>query len=192
MKKTFLVLVLATLTLSACGAKNEDKSGSTTENSETGMVQKNESKSLKELLGLGKAQKCTYEFTDGEQKMKGEVWVDGKNFRQSTEISNDEGTMKVYAISKGDYFYSWGDTMKGSGIKMKIEPTEGAENSATKEGRAEQINLDDKYNYNCSPATLNEGDFALPTDVKFTDLSEGMKNLQNLNLEELKKMTPQE
>ncbi|HBP50983.1 MAG: hypothetical protein US68_C0003G0018 [Candidatus Shapirobacteria bacterium GW2011_GWE1_38_10] len=195
MKKNLLVvLVLATLTLSACGANKTDEGGTST-NKEASTTEN--SKSLKELLGLGSSQKCTYEVNEDGEVMKGEVIVDGKKFKQTTEISNKDGTMMVYAVSDGVYYYSWSDAMKGNGTKMKIEDiekndekVEGGEEAS--ESPQQGVGFDNKINYKCSPSALSEKDLAIPDDVKFIDYTEMINNLQEMDLEQFKNLTPQE
>lgn len=194
MKKYFpIILLLATFTLSACGANKtaDDNKNKSEENPKT-----ESAKSLKELLGLGTSQKCTYETNDNGDMMKGEIITKGQKFKQTTEITNKEGTMKVYAISDGTYYYSWSDAMKGNGTKMKIADLEKDSASVTgtvnNDNKAEQksVNLNEKLAYKCTGATLNDSDLNLPTDVKFVDYTEMMKGLQNGNLEDLKKLIP--
>ncbi|MFA5025516.1 MAG: hypothetical protein WC503_03365 [Candidatus Shapirobacteria bacterium] len=201
MKKYFpVILLIATLTLSACGtAKTNTDSTTNTENkTNTEETKTTESKSLKDLLGLGTSQKCTYETNNDGEIMKGEIIISGKKFKQTTEISNKDGMMKVHAVSDGVYFYSWSDISKEMGTKMKIEDLEkegenmptvaettGAENQ-------NKINMNEKIDYKCSPATLTDNDLAIPTDVKFVDFTEMMKGLQNMDLEQFKKLAPQE
>ena len=195
MKNKFFVLVLAGLTLSACGvSKTNPEMGNKEESPKT-----ESAKSLKDLLGLGASQRCTYEVNNNGEIMKGEMLVDGKKFKQTTEITNQDGTMKVYAISDGDYYYSWNEAMKGKGTKMKITDFED-DTSAVDENEDEtvemeasqQIDMNEKIDYKCSPATLKDSDLAIPTDVEFIDYSEMMNGLQNMDLEQLQKFAPQE
>jgi hypothetical protein len=185
MKKTYLVLLLATLTLSACGAAKTDTG--TTKNEETPKTES--AKSLKELLGLGTSQKCTFESKTDDTTVKSEIIMSGKKFKQTTTMTNltdTSGTTKVYAVSDGVYYYSWGDSMRGNGTKMKIEDVESKSQNIpaddkpiTAEGNQE-VNMDQKIDYKCSPATLNDSDLTLPTDVKFVDYSEMIKEFQKL------------
>jgi len=159
-------------------------------NKEANQTEVNEKKSLKELLGLGTAQKCTYEINQDGQVTKGEILIKGEKFRQNTEITSNEGMMKVYSISDGQYFYSWNDAIKGSGSKMKIEAVETTPEENTQ--KQENVNWEEKLDYKCNPATLTDADLALPTDIEFVDLSEMMNNLQNMSPEELQNLVPSE
>jgi len=190
MKKTkyLSLLVIATLLLSACGKEKVNEGMDV--NKEANQTEVNEKKSLKELLGLGTAQKCTYEINQDGQVTKGEILIKGEKFRQNTEITSNEGMMKVYSISDGQYFYSWNDAIKGSGSKMKIEAVETTPEENTQ--KQENVNWEEKLDYKCNPATLTDADLALPTDIEFVDLSEMMNNLQNMSPEELQNLVPSE
>jgi hypothetical protein len=199
MKKTYLVLLLASLTLGACGTGGINKTDTgTTKKDETPKTET--SKSLKELMGLGTSQKCTFESKTEDIEVKSEIIMNGKKFRQTSEITTKEGKTKVYSISDGVYYYSWSDVAKDMGSKMKIEDVENEGKKIAAKGNKEpvkmegqqQVSMDEKVNYKCTPATLTDADLAIPTDVKFVDYAEMMKGLQNMNLDELKKLAPQE
>lgn len=190
MKKTkyLSLLVVATLFLSACGKEKVNEGIDI--NEEANNIEVNEKKSLKELLDLGTAQKCTFEVNQEGQITKGEIIIKDNKFKQSTEITSNEGMMKVYSISDGQYFYSWNDAIKGSGSKMKIEAVETTPEENTQ--KQENVNWEEKLDYKCNPATLTDADLALPTDIEFVDLSEMMNNLQNMSPEELQNLVPSE
>lgn len=201
MKKLFpVILLVASLTLSACGP-NKDENG-TTNNVDTKNTQetsKTEMKSLKDLFALGSAQKCTFEVKDKDEVVtKSEIVVNGKKFKQVTEMVTEEGVSKVYSVSDGVYFYSWNDKIKDSGMKMKLEEMEKGEEGTTTDQKAMEgegqvmSNINEKFDYKCSPATLSESDLAVPNDVNFVDFSEMMKGFENMDMEELKKLAPQE
>ncbi|HWS49093.1 MAG TPA: hypothetical protein VN174_03535 [Candidatus Methanoperedens sp.] len=201
MKKFFpVILLIASLTLSACGpTKNEN---GTTNNVDTKNAQetgKTEMKSLKDLFALGSAQKCTFEVKDEDEVVtKSEIVVNGKKFKQVTEMTTEDGVSKIYSVSDGVYFYSWNDKIKDSGMKMKLEEMENSGETATTdqkamEGEGQAVsNINEKFDYKCIPATLSESDLAVPTDINFVDFSEMMKGLQNMDMEELQKLAPQE
>jgi len=186
--KYLSLLVIATLLLSACGKEKVNEGMDV--NKEANQTEVNEKKSLKELLGLGTAQKCTYEINQDGQVTKGEILIKGEKFRQNTEITSNEGMMKVYSISDGQYFYSWNDAIKGSGSKMKIEAVETTPEENTQ--KQENVNWEEKLDYKCEATEINEEDLALPTDIEFVDLSEMMNNLQNMSTEELQNLVPSE
>lgn len=189
MKKYFpVILLLATVMLSACGKKTEQIGNSATP-TETTKTENKVEKSIKELLGMGISQKCSYEINEDGQKMKGEILVgNGGKFKQITEVSEEKGTMKINVISDGTYVYYWNEAMKGVGSKMKIDSVEQVKVTGTPE--EEKVDMNKKINYSCNPINLSESDFALPSGIKFVDLSETMKNLQEGNYDQLKDLIP--
>lgn len=184
--KFLSILIVATLVLSACGKEKINEGMDI--NEEGNKTEISEKKSLKELLGLGVSQKCTFEVNEEGKLTKGEILIMGDKFKQSLEMMTEEGPMKVYTISDGEYFYSWNDAVKGSGSKMKIDKE--AEISNDGEVKQEEINWEEKFDYKCNPTIFSEADLAVPTDIKFVDLSEMMQNLQNMSPEELKNLVP--
>lgn len=194
MKKILpVILLLAAVTLSACGSSevNEGK----TVNQENKENTTSSQKSLKELLGLGTSQKCTYEVNEDGSQMKGEIVINGDKFKQSVEINNDQGSMMVYTLSDGTYYYTWGDAMKNQGTKMKIADLQSDAQEVSKENsgsEAQKVDWDKKINYNCVAATVDETNLTLPTDVEFVDFTETMKSLQQGNLEDMEKLIPSE
>ena len=200
--KKFLpaIVIIAAITLSACGAVKTEK-GTTNSDTNTKTTQetsKTELKSLKDLFTLGSTQKCTFEVKDKDGIVtKSEIVVNGKKFKQVTELTTEEGTNKIYSVSDGTYFYSWNDKIKDSGLKMKLEEVEKGEQQDNAQGtpaksEKQMADINEKFDYKCSPASLTDADLAIPADVKFVDFSEMMKGLQNMNLDELKKLAPQE
>lgn len=192
MKKLIpVVLLLATITLSACGSPKIESEKVESQKVES---QNTESKkSLKELLSLGTSQKCSYEINENGSLMKGEIIVKGDKFRQNTEITNDQGTMKVYSISDGTYYYSWGDAMGDQGTKMKIADLQSTNPSPADAGspldrgdqnKQQNLNMDEKLDYKCVAATLNEDDLMIPSDIKFVDYTEMIKGFQRGNFGE--------
>ncbi len=189
MKKYFpVILLLATVMLSACGKKTE-QIGNLAIPTETTKTENRAEKSIKELLGMGISQKCSYEINEDGQKMKGEILVgNGGKFKQITEVSEEKGTMKINVISDGTYVYYWNEAMKGMGSKMKIDSVEQVKVTGTPE--EEKVDMNKKINYSCNPINLSESDFALPSGIKFVDLSETMKNLQDGYYEQFEDLIP--
>lgn len=186
--KFLSLLMVASLFLSACGKEKVNEGMDI--NEKNIQTEVSEKKSLKELLSLGTAQKCTFEVEQEGQTTKGEILIKGNKFKQGVEIPSENGLMKVYSISDGEYLYSWNDAIKGAGSKIKIETMEITPEEDTQ--KQENINWEEKLDYKCNLATLSEADLALPTDIEFVDLSEMVNNLQNMSPEELKKLVPGE
>lgn len=182
MTKYLLPLVLCSLVLSACGAQNT--TGNTSNNSNSPKTEATESnktgagvaKSLRELLSSGLAQKCTWSVTGEGTQSSGEITFKGNKFVQSLTTSIDGGAnTKIKVLSDGAYSYMWNPDNKQSGIKVKVEDTQGTETQNNSEAN---IDWDTQYNYNCSPATVSDSDFVPPSDIQFVDFSQGLNKIQ--------------
>ena len=192
MKKYFpVILFLAAITLSACGSPKVESEKVESQKVESKNIESK--KSLKELLSLGTSQKCSYEINENGSLVKGEIIVKGDKFRQNTEISNDQGKMKVYAVSDGIYYYSWGDALGDQGTKMKIADLQNLNPSPADAGspldkgdqnKQQNLNMDEKFDYKCVAATLSESDLMVPSDIKFVDYTEMIKGFQQGNFGE--------
>lgn len=178
MKKTIAFLLISSLILAGCNAS------STSIISPTPVAKK----SLKDLIGLGIAQKCTYTSTAGTDTTSGEMLINGKKFKQTTKITNSSDVTTISSISDGQFIYSWNDKTPNSGFKMKLDVTATSDvtpQAGSSAGRS--VDLTQQYDYNCTPATVSDSDFVPPSTIKFTDFSDFTKDL---NLDQLKKLIP--
>ncbi len=104
--------------------------------------------------------------------------------------------MTINAIGDQEWVHTWNDKMPG-GIKMNLKniaPTDAQEmNTET------QIDLDKQMDFNCINTTVTDSDFVLPNNIKFTDISETVENLQqnmkkidpnNFDMDQLKDFIP--
>ncbi len=129
---------------------------------------------------------CTYSFADEDNnfQVKSTTFISGKNFAQESETTNPADktkTTKTNMISDGDFVYTWSTDQKGSGMKIKIEEpkTENSETPKTDVASTKE-SMDTEYDMQCSPWSVDKTKFTLPTDVKFTDLSELMKSIPTI------------
>jgi outer membrane lipoprotein-sorting protein len=183
MTKKISLLALTAIFLAACTSpstvqdKVEDKISEKVDKVET------TKKSLKDLLSLGVAQKCVYNFTDEGVVSTGELLVSGNKFKQVTKISSEEGVMTVSAYSDGEYMYTWNDKVKNSGFKMKLGDGQDLSNSENKD-QDTSVDLEKQYDYRCTPTVISAADFSLPDDIKFVDYSE-LSKFGGMDLEKL-------
>jgi len=194
MKQLLVLTSLSLILLTGCGAATTLPSASDSTNPTTAPAAA--SKSLRELLGLGVAQKCTFNTTDADgQTLSGTIIIDKTKFKQTiTSTSKDLGQVTANAIGDGQYFYSWNSQMLSQGIKFK-SPTPGAsQDSPMPQDNNTGIDLDQKFNYDCSPVTVSDSEFEVPQNIEFTDLQSMMDTIQNggFDLEQLQKMIPQD
>jgi len=184
-KTTFSLVIISAILLSACTAKApgvENQAG------EAGTEQSQKT-SLRDLIGLGKNQKCTVttSITDEDgikTDTEGVFYISGKKMAQEVTVtSTDKETPKVNMrmISDGEYMYTWNNENKDQGMKLKItEPEKEDVDVKSGEAKYESFDMDEKVDLKCSPWIVNNSVFTVPSDVQFTDLSEMMKNIPTM------------
>lgn len=188
-KAKLSLVILSAVLLSACNAKTpvgtENQAG---ENKPVETeTEQSQSSSLRELLALGKNQKCTVTTTstddDGTKTdTVGTIYISGKKMAQEVSVtSTDKEIPKINMrmISDGSYMYTWNIETKAQGMKIKItEPTETESKGGNSQGGA--VDLDEKVAMKCTNWIVDNSKFTIPSDVQFTDLSEMMKNIPTM------------
>lgn len=130
-------------------------------------------KSLTELIGLGAAQKCTFDDAVTGGQASGTTYVgDGK---VRTDFAAQQGGQPVvgHSIIDGEFSYTWIDGMK-DGFKVSIAA--GAQQPGATDG-AQGIDMQAKLDYRCEPWTFDVSKFKLPTNVTFRDMQAMMQGM---------------
>lgn len=126
--------------------------------------------SLKSLLGLGKNVNCTFTYPDAGST--GTVYVSGQKMRGDFNMMVEGKQMESHMIQDGTYAYSWTGSQ---GAKFKIDQNLKA--SPVSGGQQQSVDLEKEVDYKCSPWSADNSKFTVPTDVKFVDMSEMMKQV---------------
>jgi hypothetical protein len=185
MKKQILTLLSVTLLLSACSLNQTDQpdnSGTTSQNQTPTASQDTVQKSLKDLMGLGSAQKCTWNSFTDTSNSQGEMLINGQKFKQTVTIQDPEETITMNSISDGEFIYTWNDKTPSTGFKMSLSDTatKPSPDQISTAPESQNIDLDQKNNYTCSAATVSDTDFLPPTDIQFVDFSQEIPNYQEM------------
>lgn len=109
-----------------------------------------QTRSLRDLLTLGAAQRCT--------NPAGTVYISGGKMR------GDFGTTHMITDNGTSYMWTDGQT---KGFKMSLDSSAQA-NVTPQPG---QVNVDEKTDYDCGAWTVDTSVFSLPAGVQFTDFS---------------------
>lgn len=122
--------------------------------------------SLKELIGLDTAQRCTFDDAVTGGQVSGTVYVGGGKVR--TDFATQQGGQPVvgHTIIDGESSYMWIDGMKDG---FKVSVAAGAQQSAAT-GGAQGIDMDAKVEYRCEPWALDASKFKLPANVTFREM----------------------
>ena len=178
--KPLLLLLSSALFLTACTTQPTN-TGQTPSTTPTPTVAREQSlsTSLRELIAKGGSLQCKYKYTDPDSKVetKGTMYLSGSNFAQDVEIPDPSKktslNTKMSMISDGSTMYTWNPDKKDTGMKLPVDKTTVDKTQSNNTS----VDLDKKMDMNCSPWTSDQSRFNVPTDVKFTDLSELMKSV---------------
>jgi hypothetical protein len=178
MKKLALVFI-SSLLLSACGPQNTPPATPVDNGQASSSAPQTAGqtilKTISDVISLGTAQKCTWQSAENGDSLSGEMLIDGSRFKQTIVFANDS-SRNVYALSDGQWVYTWSPQMSGQGIKIPLPKSDSADSSNPQNPQSFDFNKE--YDFNCSPATVNAADFAVPSDIEFADLSNlGIPNL---------------
>lgn len=125
-------------------------------------------KTLKDLLGLGTAQKCTYSG--------GAVYVSGGKVRGDFTASESGKTINSHMIVDGNISYIWTDGEK-AGFKMTFNPdatsapSSLASPSTAEAGQSGMVDAEKPQDYKCEGWVADPAMFSLPAGVTFQDFS---------------------
>jgi len=140
--------------------------------------------SIFDLIKLGKTVKCTYNMGTQEMSIAGTTYVSGKNVRGDFESVDPTGNkIQSHVISDGTWMYTW-TSAAPQGFKTNISDAESrisAPDTGDKVNETNEAqNLDTfkkNLDYKCNPWIEDTSLFQVPSDIKFTDFSEGLSNV---------------
>ena len=124
--------------------------------------------SLRDLMALGKSQKCTFQVEQDGVASSGAVYVNGNKIRGDFETTVANKKESGHMISDDSFIYIWTEGAK-QGIKMEAAKDNSGINSDVPTN--EVLDMDADYEYNCSAWTAQTSMFTAPAGVTFTDLS---------------------
>jgi hypothetical protein len=124
--------------------------------------------SLKSLLALGGAKKCTFSNSDTQNSVSGTVYVsDGKmrgDFLSKSVSANVTGHM----IMDSGYMYIWNDETN-QGMKMAFNPNQ--EITPVPNHNSQAPNLNQSVSYSCGSWSADQSMFAIPTNITFSSIT---------------------
>lgn len=196
-----VVLVFVLLSLTACGQKkaaegvekkspkggfqvvNDEQIDGVTENKQD-EGDKKIKKTPKELLKMGKAQKCSFTGSVDGGNVSGISYIDGQKLRQDVKMDMEGIENEVHLFMENKTAYSWGTLTPGKGTKMTIEDNEDSvdanEESSGEGSEKDNIGDDIEYDYDCEDWKVDPSLFVLPTDVEFIDFNETMDKIEDI------------
>ncbi len=152
---------------------NSKKSPEGVANSQTGSENAAVNKSsIKSLLGRGENVSCRVKYTENE--MGGTVYVAGDRVRGDFTVVENGQSMENHMIQDGEYIYVW--STSDQGLKMKV--SEEAVQASPGTDVDKPVDLDEQVEMDCDKWSVDESMFSPPANVKFTDVADAMKSLQ--------------
>lgn len=134
--------------------------------------------SLKDLLTAGKSVSCTVSYTGDQAGTSGTTYVSGKKMRSDFTMKSEGKEIVSHMIQDGTYAYIWSaDSTVGTKMKVDVAQEAGTDTADTQTQSQSAVDLNQKVNMKCSGWSVDESMFTPPATVKFTDLSEALKNL---------------
>lgn len=118
--------------------------------------------SLKELIGKGIAQSCTYT----SDKAQGTIYMSGGNVRADIDTMVGSVSTKAHMLMMDKTGYIWTDGMT-TGFKMAYDLNATPVPGASPSNAQQAIDANASMNYNCSPWVADASKFTLPAGIKF-------------------------
>ncbi|QQS38933.1 hypothetical protein IPM62_06165 [Candidatus Woesebacteria bacterium] len=163
----------------APGNKDSETNISTTTN-EAGSQGNKLNGKLSDLLSLGKDYTCSFnQIDESGNKNSGKVYINnsGTKLRGDFTYQLADGTSQSGGVIRDDeYSYIWTDGQ--GGFKTKVDPDVKdifGENMST--GEKSVLTDDTNMNFDCDNWKVDNSVFVPPVNIVFTDLSEGMLQL---------------
>lgn len=123
--------------------------------------------SLKDLLALGTAQKCTFSSTTESATSEGVFYVSGGKARGDFTSAAGGQTTTAHTIVDGQTSYVWTDG-SSQGFKTSLSATQSTAPTTT--GQTQSVDVNDQLDYNCSLWVATPSSFTPPTNIQFVDL----------------------
>ena len=133
-------------------------------------------KSLKDMMGMGSNQTCTFE---DENQNSGTVFTGGGKYRADLVSTANGEVINTHMISDGVNVYMWFDG-KESGFKMPIAEVEKT-SSAGDTSTTQNVDVNKQVDVNCKGWSVENSKFELPELVEFQDLGAMMKGVVNIS-----------
>ena len=168
-------VVVIVLIIAALGffifSKSSKNAQVTPATSESEQIQGSSKGSIMSLLSGGKSVTCKMSYPDGGTS--GTIYVADKKVRGDFTAEADGKQMESHMIQDGDFGYFWSGNQ---GTKMKTSDSAQASPAPNAQTSAPDLNKD--VDMDCSSWSVDASKFELPADVKFTDLTEMMMQIQ--------------
>ncbi len=133
--------------------------------------------SLRDLFALGKDVTCTFNQTEGTNKVFGTVYLSGQMMRGDFSMQGTStGAVETHMIKKGEAMFMWNGN---EGVQMSLASMSNKMGTSSASA-SQQVDLDQKVDYTCTDWTKDDSKFVTPKDIKFMDINAMMKGSVNM------------
>lgn len=133
---------------------------------------------LRELFNLSRDAVCNFSGSEAGVQSSGTVYISSNMMRGDFVMkATSTGTINTHMVRKGNEVYVW---TGAQGAKMEMGDLLVKSTTTTQSNAS--LDLDKKVDYKCESWSKDESKFALPTNIKFTDLSAMMKAVIKTNV----------
>lgn len=150
----------------------------------TNVQAKTISGTIANLLKKKQNLKCTYQFKQDKQTLKGTMYLSNQKFRSEFKTKLNNKTITTYSLSDGKNLYNWAsNNNQGTKINLKQAQQLGKNSqNQTEDQNLTQVNkqLQTKYKLNCQKFSPKKNFFKPPQKIKFMDLSKMMQGLEKM------------
>lgn len=188
-------MISAALTLSACGAKiptqEQIKETADTAQQKVEEVKEGGKKitgSMKDIMMMGGAMKCTWEDEGGTS---GITYIDGEKVNSkivNMPVGPNGELGDAYTISDGEWLYMW-SSLSAQGTKMKMDAemmeqkdlpeVNVPEDAEMPKDKNDSLNMDAQYNYECDKWNADASMFTPPANITFADMNAMMEQMNS-------------
>ncbi|HOA18632.1 MAG TPA: hypothetical protein PKK54_01875 [bacterium] len=178
-KITLLILLpLLVIGVTGCTKKNTEENISKDKN----VIQKTEEViqgTVEDIIAKGGNASCKYEIDEKDGgKIESTAYIAGSKFRTDTiTVDADGKRQEFHMVSDGDWSYIWNEVGE-KGVKVKYSDLAQDENSPQTSSQAIREAMKGTM-YECTPVLIaDQSKFNVPSDIKFEDIGETMKAMQ--------------
>lgn len=132
-----------------------------------------EKASLKSFITMSGTQKC--DFSDSEIGTSGTVYIGDGKMRGDFSAKVDGKAIPSHIINDGSNVYIWMEDEAKTGFKTSLASVEQM-GSAASASSNQPVDINKQVDYKCEGWTIDPVKFAVPTEIKFQDMSQMMED----------------
>jgi len=158
------IILVAAVILLAASCNKGGKSAGNDQSKDNQSAAQGQS-SFKDLIAMGKPQKCSAWFTAKDVTSTGTIYLASQQMRGDFTAQVQGKTMQTHMIVKNQTVYTW---VEGMGTTIGFQTSLHTSSSTSNTTQSRSVDVNQKVSYNCEAWTEDDSVFALPAGVTFT------------------------